>query len=210
MRKTDSGWAEAEHHISKADRKLAKVIAAVGPCTLKPDRKRSPYEALCRAVAHQQVHGKAAEAVLARLLAQFPDHSFPPPELIHKAKAETLRACGFSGAKVLALQDIAAKTLDGVIPDRRRCARLANEEIITRLTQARGVGRWTVEMFLMFTLGRPDVLPVDDFGIREGYRLLHKQEEQPKPKVLAEIGQKWAPWRTVASWYLWRAVDLYR
>jgi DNA-3-methyladenine glycosylase II len=209
MTKTESRWAEAQTYISEADRKLAKVIKAAGPCTLKPQR-RSPYEALVRAVAHQQLHGKAAETILARFVALYPDDNFPTPERLLKTPPAKIRACGFSEAKVLALRDIAAKTEAGIIPDRKTCTRLENEQIIERLTQARGVGRWTVEMFLMFTLCRPDVLPVDDFGIREGYRLMHKQPDQPKPRELAEVGSTWAPWRTVASWYLWRAVELYR
>jgi DNA-3-methyladenine glycosylase II len=203
-------WTQAEEYLAKKDRALARVIKAVGPCTLKAQPKRSPYEALCRAVAHQQVHGKAAAAILARLVALFPDQSFPTPVQLTGLPADKLRACGFSASKVAALQDIAQKTLEGVIPDRRHCARLSDEELITRLTAARGVGRWTVEMFLMSTLGRADILPVDDFGIREGYRLLHKQDEQLKPKALALLGQRWAPYRTIASWYLWRAADLYR
>lgn len=202
-------YTAAEKRLIKVDKHLAKVIKAVGPCTLKPQRGRQPYEALCRAVAHQQVHGKAAEAILGRLLAHF-DGAFPTPAELLKLGPAKLRACGFSGSKVLALRDIAEKTIEGIIPTRKACARLSDEALIERLTAARGVGRWTVEMFLMFGLGRADILPVDDFGIREGYKLMHKLDEQPKPKALAALGAHWAPWRTVASWYLWRAVDLYR
>ena len=123
---------------------------------------------------------------------------------------EQLRSCGFSRAKTASLKDIAARTLDGTIPPRRALARMKNEAIIERLVEARGVGRWTVEMFLMFTLGRPDVLPVDDYGIRLGYKIAYGKRTLPKPKALAKFGERWAPYRTTASWYLWRAVDLER
>jgi len=205
--KSAAFWQDAEQYLAKADRQLGKVIKLAGPCQLRPIRGRSPYEALSRAVAFQQLHGKAAQTILNRYLALFPGQDFPSPEQVLQVKDSTIRACGFSASKVLALRDIAAKTVDGTIPDRKTCVRLDDAQIIERLTQARGVGRWTVEMFLMFTLARPDVLPVDDFGVREGYRLLHGLDEQPKPKVLAELGQHWAPWRTVAGWYLWRAVE---
>ena len=118
-----------------------------------------------------------------------------------------LRACGFSGAKIAAMRAICAATLDGTVPTRRGSARLSDEALIERLTSIRGVGRWTVEMLLIFTLGRPDVLPVDDFGVRDGYRVLYGLDVQPKPKALAEIGLAWAPHRSIAAWYLWRASD---
>jgi DNA-3-methyladenine glycosylase II len=118
-----------------------------------------------------------------------------------------LRACGFSGGKIAAMRAICAATLDGTVPTRRGSARLTDEALIERLVSIRGVGRWTVEMLLIFTLGRPDVLPVDDFGVRDGYRVLYGLDVAPKPKALAEIGQAWAPYRSIAAWYLWRASD---
>jgi DNA-3-methyladenine glycosylase II len=191
------------------DERLAEAIRIVGPCTLKPGRG-SPYEALLSAIAHQQLHGKAAQSILARLRLLYPDNRYPTPEQLLGTADEDLRGVGLSRAKLLAMKDVAARTLDGTVPDRRRIQRLDNEAIIDRLTAARGVGRWTVEMILMFTLNRPDVLPVDDFGIREGFRLLHRKRVQPKPRWLEGYGERWAPYRTTASWYLWRYVDLMR
>ncbi len=191
------------------DERLAEAIRIVGPCTLKPGRG-SPYEALLSAIAHQQLHGKAAQSILARLRLLYPDNRYPTPEQLLGTADEDLRGVGLSRAKLLAMKDVAARTLDGTVPDRRRIQRLDNEAIIDRLTAARGVGRWTVQMILMFTLNRPDVLPVDDFGIREGFRLLHRKRVQPKPRWLERYGERWAPYRTTASWYLWRYVDLMR
>ncbi|MFC7688573.1 DNA-3-methyladenine glycosylase family protein [Paeniroseomonas aquatica] len=182
------------------------VIKAIGPCTLQPV-EREPYEALVRAIAHQQVHGRAAEAILGRLLALHPGHAFPPPEAILAMAPEAMRGCGFSGSKVAAIRDIAEKAAGGLVPTRAGCARLEDAALIERLVAIRGVGRWTVEMLLIFTLGRPDVLPVDDFGVREGWKVAAGLEAQPKPKALAEIGAAWAPWRSIAAWYLWRAAD---
>ena len=193
-------------HLSQ-DRRLAALICRVGPPQLGVQRARSPYEALTRAIAHQQLHGRAAEAILARFMALYPDHAFPPPEDVLHTPEDVLRGCGFSGSKIASIRSIAAGAVDGTVPGRRACARLADEALIDRLTSLRGVGRWTVEMLLIFTLGRPDVLPVDDFGVREGYRVLHGLDTQPKPRALAELGLPWAPYRSLAAWYLWRASD---
>ncbi len=190
-----------------ADRRFAALIRRVGPPGLTIERRRSPYEALTRAIAHQQLHGRAAEAILGRFAALYPDVAFPGPDQVLATEEATLRACGFSGAKIACIRAIAAATLDGTIPSRRESARLSDAALIERLTTIRGVGRWTVEMLLIFTLGRPDVLPVDDFGVREGYRVLHRLDAQPKPRALAEIGLAWAPFRSLAAWYLWRASD---
>ena len=191
-----------------ADPVLGPVIAQVGAMRLKPVKGREPYEALVRAIAHQQVHGRAAEAMLNRLIALVPHAPFPSPQQVLALPEGALRACGFSGAKQAAILDIAHKSAAGWVPTRRAAARLPDEALIERLVALRGVGRWTVEMLLMFTLGRPDILPVDDFGVREGYRLAAGLETQPRPKELAAIGQAWAPFRTAAAWYLWRAADL--
>jgi DNA-3-methyladenine glycosylase II len=198
-------WSAAARHLSR-DPVLKPVIRAIGPCTLKPV-KREPYEALVRAIAHQQVHGRAAEAILGRFLALYPDHAFPPPARVLETPVETLRGCGFSQSKVASIRDIAEKAVGGLVPTRHGAARLSDEALIERLMAIRGVGRWTVEMLLIFTLGRPDVLPVDDFGVREGWRVAAGLETQPKPKELAAVGEAWTPWRSVASWYLWRAAD---
>lgn len=199
--------ARAARAFLAADPVMGPVVKQVGAFTLKPI-KREPYEALVRAIAHQQVHGRAAEAMLNRLIAHFPGEDFPTPTGILAMEDGALRACGFSGAKVAAILDIAHKSVGGLVPTRRAAARLPDEELIARLVALRGVGRWTVEMLLIFTLGRPDILPVDDFGVREGYRHAAGLDAQPKPKELAAIGQAWAPFRSAAAWYLWRAADL--
>jgi DNA-3-methyladenine glycosylase II len=200
--------AAAIRHLSR-DRAFAGLIRRVGPPLLAAEinRQCSPYEALMRAIAHQQLHGRAAQAILARLIALHPDTTFPPPAAVLLHTEVVLRRCGFSAGKIVSLRAICANALDGTIPTRRGAARLSNEALIERLTGIRGVGRWTVEMLLIFGLGRPDVLPVDDFGVREGYRALHGLDAQPKPRALAEIGLAWAPFRSLAAWYLWRASD---
>jgi DNA-3-methyladenine glycosylase II len=160
-----------------------------------------------RSVAYQQLHGKAAEAILARLIALFPDHAFPPPLLLLQRPDADLRVCGLSAAKVAAAKEIAAKTLDGVVPDRATAAAWSDQALIELLTQLRGVGRWTVEMLLIFSLGRADVLPVDDFAVRQGYRKWQNLAAPPAPRRLAEIGRAWSPYRSTAAWYLWRASE---
>jgi DNA-3-methyladenine glycosylase II len=203
---TETMSREGLRHLS-TDQAFAGLISRVGPPRLKVDRSRSPYEALMRAIAHQQLHGRAAEAILARFAALYPGGLFPTPEQVLATEESVLRGCGFSAGKVAALCDICAKTLDGTVPSRRGSARLSDEALIERLTTIRGVGRWTVEMLLIFTLGRRDVLPVDDYGVREGYRVLHGLPAQPKPRELAELGLRWAPFRSLATWYLYRAVE---
>ncbi|MFC0407539.1 DNA-3-methyladenine glycosylase family protein [Roseomonas elaeocarpi] len=198
---------DARRHLA-ADPVLAPVVTQVGLCRLKPVSGREPYEALVRAIAHQQVHGRAAEAMLNRLIATTPHHPFPPPGTILALPEGALRTCGFSGAKQAAILDIAHKAAAGWIPTRRAANRMSDAALIERLVALRGVGRWTVEMLLIFTLGRPDILPVDDFGVREGYRLAAGLDEQPRPRDLAAIGEAWAPYRSAAAWYLWRAADL--
>jgi DNA-3-methyladenine glycosylase II len=196
----------ALRHLGR-DKTFAALIRRVGPPRLGIQRRRSPYEALMRAIAHQQLHGRAALAILARFEALYPSGTFPTPELVLASPEAELRACGFSAAKIAAMRAICAATLDGTVPTRRGSARLSDQALIERLTTIRGVGRWTVEMLLIFTLGRPDVLPVDDFGVRDGYRVLYTLDVAPKPKALAEIGLAWAPYRSIAAWYLWRASD---
>jgi DNA-3-methyladenine glycosylase II len=163
-----------------------------------------------RSIAYQQIHGKAAEAILGRFLAHFPGQGFPGPAAVLALDEAAMRACGFSAAKTATMRGIAEKALEGVVPTRAEADRLSDEELIARLTSLRGVGRWTVEMLLMFTLLRPDILPIDDFGVREGWKVLKGLERQPKPKELAEIGLPWGPHRSTAAWYLWRALELSR
>ena len=186
---------------------MAALCARIGPCRIGVIRDREPYEALVRAIAHQQLHGRAAEMILGRFMALYPGVAFPSPDLVLATEEAALRGCGFSGGKVAAIRDIALHAERGVVPTRRAAARLDDSALIERLVAIRGVGRWTVEMLLIFTLGRPDVLPVDDFGVREGFRILHRLEAQPKPRAFAEHGAIWAPYRSTAAWYLWRAAD---
>ncbi|MFC5454360.1 DNA-3-methyladenine glycosylase family protein [Prosthecobacter fluviatilis] len=198
--------SEAEAELSKRCPVMRRLIKAHGPCQLAA-QKRPPYEALVSAVAHQQLHANAAEAILRRFRALFPKSRFPKPEQVLNARDEELRGCGFSTGKMLAIRDIAAKTLSGQIPGRAAALRLGDEELIERLVAVRGVGRWTVEMLLIFTLGRPDVFPSDDYGVRNGWRVVKGLEEMPKPKAFRELAERWQPHRTLAAWYLWRAAD---
>ena len=196
----------AMDHLAATHPVFAPLIARIGPPTALIER-REPYEALIRSIAHQQLHGNAARAILARFHALFPGDAFPTPDQVLAAKEGALRACGFSATKIAAIRDIAEKRRDGTVPSAAEAGALDDETLIHRLVTIRGVGRWTVEMVLISALARPDVLPVDDFGVREGWRLLNKLDAQPKPKELAAIGAPWAPHRSTAAWYLWRASD---
>lgn len=200
-------FAVAEKFLSKADPVMRKLIKNHGACGLVPQAKRSPFESLARAIAHQQLNGTAAESILRRFVQLFPGQKFPKPEDILTAEIEQIRACGFSYAKIASLRDLATKACEGIVPTSRKIVSMSDEEIIARLTQIRGIGRWTVEMLLIFQLGRPDVLPVDDFGVRKGFANAYGLDEMPKPKALAAHGEVWKPHRTVASWYLWRAAN---
>jgi DNA-3-methyladenine glycosylase II len=196
------------NHLSGVDVNLGGLIRAVGPYGLVMESETQPFTALARAIAHQQLHAAAARNILGRLVANVGGGVFPTPEIIIAAPDAALRAVGFSGSKIAALRDLASKTLDGVVPDRATLETLEDAEIITRLTEVRGIGRWTVEMLLMFHLGRPDILPVDDFGVRMGFQLTNGLRKMPAPKVLAIYGERWGPHRSAAAWYFWRAVEL--
>jgi DNA-3-methyladenine glycosylase II len=198
---------EAILHLTRADRVLGRLIKKVGPCGWKPDRRRSPFQSLVQAVAHQQLNGIAAKTILGRVKALYPGRAFPTPEDLLGTPDEKLRAAGLSRAKIASIKDIAAKTLEGIVPASRAIARMDNDSIITRLTGIRGVGPWTVEMLLMFKLGRTDILPATDFGVRKGFALTYELKELPTPKDLLEHGERWRPYRSFAAWYLWRALD---
>jgi len=185
---------------------MRRLVRRHGLCELVLEA-RSPYEALTRAIAHQQLNGRAARTILGRFVALFPNGRFPAPAAVLAARASTLRRAGFSRAKVRAIKDIARHAVAGRVPTRRGCRRLSDDEIVEQLTDIHGVGRWTVEMLLIFTLGRLDVLPVDDFGVREGFRVAYGRRKQPTPKALLKYGERWKPYRSVAAWYLWRAAD---
>jgi len=186
---------------------MRRLIREHGKCDLTPETRRPPFQSLVQAVAHQQLNGTAANTILTRFKKMFPGRKFPRPEDLAKVTDAQIRACGFSFAKIKAIRDITAKALDGTIPSSRQIVKLSDDEIVARLTEVRGVGRWTVEMLLIFQLGRPDVLPADDFGVRSGFRLAYKKREMPKPKELLAFGDKWKPHRTTAAWYLWCAAD---
>jgi DNA-3-methyladenine glycosylase II len=199
---------EAVEYLCRADKDLARLIKKVGPCTMKPHTRRTPFVALVTAVTHQQLNGTAAMTILKRVLSLYPGKRFPTPEDLLATPDERLRAAGLSRAKTASIKDIAAKAVDGVVPGKRAIALLSDEEIIARLTSVRGVGPWTVEMLLMFTLGRLDVLPATDYGVRKGFALTFGWKDLPTPKELLEYGERWRPHRTTASWYLWRALEL--
>lgn len=188
----------------RVDDDWARLIEQIGPCRHDPKAAREPYEALVRAIAYQQLTAKAGDAMIERLKALFEDRDFPTPRDLVDAEADRLRTCGFSASKTATIQAIAAATIAGVIPTREIAVTMDDETLIDRMVSIKGVGRWTVEMLLMYSLERMDVLPVDDFGVREGYRVLKSLDEQPKPKALREVARAWAPHRTVAAWYLWR------
>jgi len=197
-------------HLSRADAVLGGLIRAVGPCRLAREADCHPFQTLAQAIAHQQLNGTAANTILRRLADSCGAGAFPTPEQVLAASAESLRAAGFSFAKVAALRDLAEKTLAAVVPDAATLLELDDEAIIARLTQVRGIGRWTVEMLLVFQLGRPDVLPVDDFGVRSGFQAAYGLSRLPRPQALAAWGERWKPYRTTAAWYLWRALELKR
>jgi DNA-3-methyladenine glycosylase II len=198
----------ARETLARADPRMARLIAAHGPCGLAPRWRQTPYESLVRAVMFQQIHGKAAQAILGRFVALFPDARFPTPEHVLSVDEVALRGVGLSRQKASYLRAIAAGAREGVVPVRRaEVTKLDDEALVEQLTTIRGVGRWTVEMMLIFTLGRLDVLPVDDFGVRAGFDRIARRREAVKPKELAVIGERWAPYRSVAAWYLWRAAD---
>jgi len=201
-------FRQAVAHLARADRVLARLIKKIGPCRLKPELRVSPFAALVEAVVYQQLNGKAAASILARVKALFPGHKFPRPEDFLGMPDERLRAAGLSRAKLVAIRDISEKTLAGVVPSSRAITRMSDGEIVERLTTLRGVGRWTVEMLLIFKLGRPDVLPATDYGVRQGFARTYGWSELPTPVELEAHGEPWRPYRTVAAWYLWRSLEL--
>lgn len=201
-------YRRATGHIAAIDADWARLVAAVGPCTLEPRPAREPYEALVRAVAYQQLATRVGDRIVARLLDLYPGCGFPAPERLLATGFDQLRACGFSARKIETIQGIARGRLDGVVPGRIEAEAMDDEALIARLVALRGIGRWTVEMLLIFTLARMDVMPVDDFGVREGYRHLKSLDALPAPRALAEAALPLSPYRSVAAWYLWRVSTL--
>lgn len=199
---------EVLQHLSRADKRLGRLIQKVGPCRFKLRNHRSPFQALVESVAYQQLNGTAAATILGRVKALYAQRPFPTPEDLLSTPDERLRGAGLSRAKTAAIKDIAKHTLAGLIPSSRAISGLSDAEIVERLTVVRGVGPWTVEMLLIFTLGRPDVLPVTDYGVRKGFALTYGWKELPSPTELREFGERWRPYRSTAAWYFWRALEL--
>jgi 3-methyladenine DNA glycosylase/8-oxoguanine DNA glycosylase len=186
---------------------MADLIARSRRYNIAPAVSIRPFDALAESIAYQQLSGKAAATIFGRVRALYPKKKWLDPELLLATPDEKLRAAGLSRAKTAALKDLAAKTIDGTVPTGRALIRMTDDEIIMRLTTVRGIGRWTVEMLLLFDLGRPDVWPVDDYGVRKGFAKTFGRRQLPTPKQLMKFGEKWRPYRSVAAWYFWRALD---
>jgi DNA-3-methyladenine glycosylase II len=205
MKRYRAPGGSPEAHLVKVCPGMARIVPENPPYAPPEGPVVAPFQSLIRSVAYQQLSGKAATTIFNRVLALTPKKAFPDPKDILKHTDEALRGAGLSRQKIAAMRDIAQKRLDGIIPDLGEIEHLPDEEIITRLSAARGVGRWTVEMYLMFTLGRPDVLPIDDLGVRRGAELA--LDRTFTPKELAAYGERWSPWRSAAAWHLWRRAD---
>ncbi|MBX9720744.1 MAG: DNA-3-methyladenine glycosylase [Candidatus Obscuribacterales bacterium] len=193
--------------ISKADKNLARVIKAVGPCRLELQAMQNSFESLLESIVYQQLTGKAAATILGRVKALYKDE-FPSPAQVLKTTDETFRSVGLSGAKTAAIKDLADKSKKGLLPDIDALAQMSDDEIIEKLTAVRGIGEWTVHMLLIFRLGRPDVMPNNDYGIRKGFARAYELDDLPSPRFLLEHSEIWRPYRSIASWYLWRVLDL--
>jgi len=194
-------------HLRRTDPRMSALIAQSRRYNLVPATSVRPFDALAESIVYQQLNGKAAAAIWNRVRALYPKRKRLDPAKVLATPDETLRAAGLSRAKIAAIKDLAAKTLDGTVPSSRALLRMSDDEIVARLTTVRGIGRWTVEMLLLFDLGRPDVWPVDDFGVRKGFAKTFGKRKLPTPKQLMKHGEKWRPYRSVAAWYFWRAVD---
>ena len=208
---------EALAHLRANDKKLGALIDRVGPFELRINQSISPFESLLESILYQQLHGKAAATIHRRVREFFGGD--PAPQILLDTPDEPLRAAGVSRNKIKAMRDLAARTIDGTVPSHAAILKMSDADIVERLTEVRGIGSWTVEMLLIFRLGRPDVLPVTDYGVRKGFALTFQRvpksrplasNDLPKPDVIFRRGQRWAPFRSVASWYMWRACDLAR
>jgi DNA-3-methyladenine glycosylase II len=195
-------------HLAQADPRLGELMERAGPFTMRPLPTQSLFAALARSIVYQQLSGKAASTILSRTVQLFAPRRFPTPRDLLEAPTERLRAAGLSAAKTAALKDLSARTLDGTVPSLAQIRRMDEEAIIERLTEVRGIGRWTVEMLLIFRLGRPDVLPLTDLGVRKGFGVTFRRGSRPDPAVMLRRAERWRPYRSVASWYLWRALEL--
>ena len=195
----------ATRHLSSIDERLAELIRETRPFQAEMEATNNPYESLLEAIAYQSISGKAAATIFGRIKALSASGGIPTPQEILKLRKSTLRKAGLSGAKILAMKDLARKALSGVVPSHEESLRLSDEELVRRLVSVRGIGVWTVEMFLIFRLARPDVLPVHDLGVKKGWSVTYGKKHMPTPKQLLAFGERWRPYRTVASWYMWRA-----
>jgi len=197
---------EAHRHLS-ANQRLAQLISRSRRYDIEPNLRVRPFDALAESIAYQQLSGKAAATIWKRVRAIFPKRKFLDPKLVLRTPDERLRAAGLSRSKVAALKDLAAKTIDGTVPTARAMSKMTDDEIVERLIQVRGIGRWTVEMLLLFDLGRPDVWPVNDYGVRKGFAKIFGKRKLSTPKQMMKQGKPFAPYRSALAWYCWRALD---
>src|SRR6202163_1425666 len=195
----------AKAALAAKDERLARLIEETVEFQIEMESMDSPYEALMESIAYQSISGKAAATIFTRIKALGSNGRPPTPQEMLKLQPRKLRKAGLSGAKVLAMKDLAQKTIDGVVPTMEEALKLSDEELVERLVSVRGIGAWTVEMFLIFRLGRPDVFPIHDLGVKKGWAITYGKKHMPKPKELLAFGERWRPYRTVASWYMWRA-----
>jgi DNA-3-methyladenine glycosylase II len=199
--------AEATKYLAERDESLKRLIEEAAPFRIDVADAQSPYEVLMESITYQSISGKAAATIFGRIKALGSNGRPPSPEQMLKLHKPVLRKAGLSGAKVLAMKDLAQKTIDGVVPTYEQALTMSDEELVERLVSVRGIGAWTVEMFLIFRLGRPDVLPIHDLGVKKGWAVAYGKKRMPKPKELLAFGERWRPYRTVASWYMWRAFE---
>lgn len=199
--------AEATRYLSERDEQLKRLIAEVRPFQIDVSDSLSPYEVLVKAITYQSISGKAAKTIFERIKSLGRDGRPPAPETMRKLPMAKLRKAGLSRAKVLSMRDLAKKAIEGIVPTHDEALKLSDQELIDRLDSVRGIGAWTVEMFLIFRLGRPDVLPIHDLGVKKGWCVAYGRKHIPKPKELLKFGERWRPYRTIASWYMWRAFE---
>src|ERR1700731_1871468 len=197
----------AKAALAAKDERLARLIEETVEFQIEMESMDSPYEALMESITYQSISGKAAATIFARVKALGKNGQCPTPAEMIAASPQSLREAGLSFAKVAAMKDLAQKTIEGIVPSLAAAHEMSDEELVERLISVRGIGAWTVEMFLIFRLGRPDVLPIHDYGVQKGFAILYRKKEIPKPRELAAFGERWRPYRTVASWYMWRAFE---
>ena len=199
--------AEAIRHLSERDERLKHLIAETVPFQIDVADAQNPYEVLLESIAYQSISGKAAATIFGRIKALGENGRPPMPAAMLKIPTTKLRKAGLSGAKAAAMKDLAKKAIEGIVPTHEQALALSDDELVERLVSVRGIGAWTVEMFLIFRLGRPDVLPIHDLGVKKGWSVAYGKKHMPKPKELLKFGERWRPYRTVASWYMWRAFE---